>query len=124
MKDLAIGCDIVEVARIKRLIDNFGEKFLQKIFSVTEIAYCRQKCHAVQSFAVRFAAKEAFSKAVGCGIGEKLSWQDISVISAGAPQLVLSARAQNFLKNIGYSSAKVTLSHTKTLAQAVVVLIK
>lgn len=122
---VSIGTDIVDVSRIKRVVSRFGEAFLNKIFTSTEIEYCIHSAHRYQSLAARFAAKEAFAKAVGSGIGAMLAWHDVEVknVFNGQPQLELSERARLLMKRLGFCTAKISLSHTKTLAQAVVILI-
>jgi holo-[acyl-carrier protein] synthase len=99
---------------------------LRRIFSGDEIASCGNGAGAICGFSGKFAAKEAFAKALGTGIGKTLAWKDISVGKkrTGEPHIVLSKRAEDALKNLGFSRVKVSISHTKTLAQAVVVLIR
>ena len=65
---LGIGTDLVEIERIQRVFDRFGDRFLHRIFTAAEIAYCHLKKHSAESFAARFAAKEAGAKALGTGI--------------------------------------------------------
>ncbi|MDR3144057.1 MAG: holo-ACP synthase [Puniceicoccales bacterium] len=124
--DVALGTDIVETARIEHLVRRFGDVFLRKIFNGDEIAYCMKMANPAMGFAARFATKEAFSKAMGTGIGRHIGWKDVSVgkKSSGEPFIALSERAAATLKARGYSAAKVSIAHTKTLAHAVVVLIK
>ncbi|MDR0680084.1 MAG: holo-ACP synthase [Puniceicoccales bacterium] len=122
----AIGTDIVEVGRLHAAVKRFGDVFLSKIFTEDELAYCFGLSMSYCSLAVRFAAKEAFSKAlgIGIGIGSPMKWNDVSVQnhSSGAPEIALSAKAKDLMKRCGFKFAKVSLSHTKTLAQAVVIL--
>ncbi|MDR0693515.1 MAG: holo-ACP synthase [Puniceicoccales bacterium] len=96
------------------------------MFDDLEIAYCKQTARPANSFAARFATKEAFSKALGTGIGKNVGWKDISVgkKSSGEPYIILSEKGKNKIEALGISSMKVSISHTKTLAQAVVMLIK
>ncbi|MDR1233390.1 MAG: holo-ACP synthase [Puniceicoccales bacterium] len=126
VKNISLGTDIVEVKRIDRLIQKYGDIFLFRIFNVPEIAYCQQTAKPANSFAARFATKEAFSKALGTGIGKNVGWKDISVgkKSSGEPYIVLSEKGESKIKALGISAMKVSISHTKTLAQAVVMLIK
>lgn len=124
--NISLGTDIVEVERIGRLIKKYGNTFLFRIFGDLEIAYCQQTAKPANSFAARFATKEAFSKALGTGIGKNVGWKDISVGKkpSGEPYIILSEKGRNKIKALGISSMKVSISHTKTLAQAVVMLIK
>lgn len=122
---VSVGIDMAETARIGGLVRKFGHRFLRKIFSDEEIVNCERSVNSVASFAARFAAKEAFSKALGTGIGKFIGWKDVSVgkMPSGAPYVILSEGATLVLRDFGFSEAKISLSHTKTLAQAIVVLI-
>ncbi|MDR2777096.1 MAG: holo-ACP synthase [Puniceicoccales bacterium] len=126
ISDLSLGTDIVETNRIVRLIERFGESFLRKIFNGDEIAYCLGTSNPASGFAARFATKEAFSKALGTGIGKSVGWKDVSVgkKASGEPYVILSGKAVSSAQSLGFSEAKISLSHTKTLAQAIVVLIR
>jgi holo-[acyl-carrier protein] synthase len=126
VSDLSIGTDIVETERIGRLLRRFGDAFLAKIFNGDEICHCKGEANFVTTLAGKFAAKEAFSKALGTGVGKNFGWRDISIKNkqSGEPHIVLSKNAEIFLDNHGFFGAKVSISHTKTLAQAVVVLIR
>ena len=93
---LGLGTDLIEIERVQQSIGRFGERFLQRIFTPGEIAYClRKKKHSAESFAARFAAKEAGAKALGTGISRGVSWKEIEVKrEAGErPTLHLSGRA-------------------------------
>ena len=76
---LGLGTDLIEIERVQQSLDRFGERFMQKVFTAGEIAYCQRKKHAAESFAARFAAKEAAAKALGTGISRGISWQEIEV---------------------------------------------
>ncbi len=124
---ISVGTDIVDIYRINDAISKFSNRFLKKIFTEYELKYCTNNYINVQSLAARFAAKEAFSKAlgIGIGIGSLLKWHDVSVknTNSGQPEIKLSENAANLVKKYGFNSTKISLSHTKTLAQAVVILI-
>ena len=121
---ISVGTDIVEVNRIRSAYEKFGKSFLDKIFTKSEQTYCEHKTNKFASYAARFAAKESFTKACGCGIGQSVSWLDISVEnnSQGAPTLILSASANKLLNRLNFTEAKVSISHTDDIANAVVVL--
>lgn len=117
---LGIGCDIIEIARIKKSIDEFGEKFLNKIFTQTEIEYCLSKARSDQHFAGRFAAKEAIAKALYQYGIETVDWLNIEITNSpkGIPQVALN--------NIDIKNAvvKVSISHSNENAIAYAIIEK
>lgn len=126
---IGLGTDIVEISRIQRLYEKFGERFLNRLFTENEQAYCTQKSHAMFSrYAKRFAAKEACLKALGTGRALSIKWRDINVTRTdlGQPTLVLSGRcleiASAKLAPNQVLKAHVSLSDTKDLAQATVII--
>ncbi len=118
---LASGVDLVDISRIREAIERHGERFLARIFTETEQHDCRGR---FESFAVRFAAKEATAKALGCGIGV-VGWLDIEIRSDEnhAPHLHLYGEAEKLAKTLGLSTWSVSLSHTHSQAIAFVVAI-
>lgn len=109
---LGIGIDIIEIARIKKSIDEYGDRFLKKIFTQNEIAYCNSKFNKYQHFAARFAAKEAVYKAISSGWNESLSWMDIEIQNEpnGMPRVEPSGRLKKFLS--GNRELKISISHS------------
>ncbi|MEW6406250.1 MAG: holo-ACP synthase, partial [Chloroflexota bacterium] len=107
---LRTGVDLIEIARIAESIARHGDHFLQRVFTSGELEYCRNN-HA--SLAARFAAKEAVSKALGCGIGD-VGWRDIEVAGDEnkAPVLLLHGAAEKLAKDLGLNSWAISLSHT------------
>ena len=124
MSVLGIGVDMVEVERIQHSLDRFGERFMKRVFTEGEIAYCVSMKFPARHFAARFAAKEAVSKAFGTGIGKAMGWRDIDVHKkeSGEPFLVFSGPAEELAAKRGVTSALITLSHTEHHAIACVVL--
>lgn len=123
---IGVGVDLESVARVQRAIARNGEAFLEKVFSAEECALCRSRgAHVWESFAARWAAKEAFSKALGVGIGAEVGLTDFSVLTgtSGAPRAVLSERGARALRAAGASDALVSLTHTADFAEAIVILI-
>lgn len=118
------GIDIIEVDRVRRSHDRFGDRFLKRVFLPREIAYCLTQREPAVFLAARFAAKEAASKAFGTGIGERLGWLDIEIgrKTSGEPFTILHARAQILLKERAASRVHVSLSHTTAHAAAVAIL--
>ena len=125
MSVLGIGVDLVEVERIQHSLDRFGERFMNRVFTEGEIAYCQSMKFPARHFAARFAAKEAVSKAFGTGIGKAMGWRDIDVHKkeSGEPFLVLHGGAEASRAKSGrMKSAWISLSHTEHHAVAMVVI--
>jgi holo-[acyl-carrier protein] synthase len=124
MAILGIGTDIVEVARIERLLRDKGGEFLARVFTPTEVEYCNARPKPGPHFAARFAAKEAFMKAIGTGWAKGVGFGEIGVEnnSDGKPRLVLTGEAQSFMDGKGPSFLWLSLSHTKDYATATVVI--
>jgi holo-[acyl-carrier protein] synthase len=120
---LGMGADLIEIARVEQSIDRFGERFLHKVFTAGEIAYCQRKRHAAESFAARFAAKEAAAKALGTGISRGIGWQEIEVRRSPGerPVLHLDGRARERAAAMGIRNLQLTLTHSRDIAMAVVI---
>src|SRR6202167_2478025 len=121
---LGLGSDLIEIARIEKSIQRFGTRFLERVFTPAEIAYCQTKRHAAESFAARFAAKEAGAKALGTGISYGVSWLEFEVVRepSGRASLQFHGRAAQIAKRLGFSTVALSLTHTAELASASVVL--
>ncbi len=121
---IGVGTDLIEIARISHSIDRFGDRFLARVFTPREIAYCRRKKNAAESFAARFAAKEAGAKALGTGISRGVSWLELEVARepSGKPSLSLSGRAAQRARQLGIAKSSLSLTHSKDIALAVVVM--
>ncbi len=121
---VGMGTDLAEIARIQRSLERFGERFLRRIYTDEEIAYCLRKKGAAESFAARFAAKEAGAKALGTGISQGVSWQEFGVEreAGGRPTLRLTGRAAEIARRLGVVRVSLSLTHTSELAMAVVVM--
>ncbi len=120
---LGIGIDLEEVRRIGESIEKFGDRFLNRIFTDNEIAFCSGKANSNERFAARFAAKEAAFKALQAAWEEGLSWRDFELIaqSGGAPRMVLHGPAARIAQQRGVNCLHVSFSHTKTHVSAVVI---
>lgn len=121
---LGIGTDLIEIARVEQSIGRFGDRFLTRIFTPGEITYCTAKRSPAESFAARFAAKEAAAKALGTGISRGISWQEIEVRRrpGHAPTLHLTGRAADRAVSLGITTTHLSLTHSRELASAVVLL--
>jgi holo-[acyl-carrier protein] synthase len=118
------GIDLVEIDRISRSIERYGPRFLNRIYTSAEQAYCLRKRKSAESFAARFAAKEAGAKALGTGISFGVTWLEIEVVRelSGRPSIRFHGRAAQIAKCLGVTRAALSLTHTATVAQASVVL--
>ena len=119
-----IGVDIVKVDRIEQAMERWGSRFLKRIFTAAEIERCQQRARPAQCLALRFAAKEAFAKALGLGMRKGLRWRDIEVVHdhLGKPDLLLHNQAQRLLEAVEASRTWLSLSDERESALAVVVL--
>jgi|TARA_B110000259_G_scaffold151545_1_gene171283 holo-[acyl-carrier protein] synthase len=120
-----IGTDIVDIARIRKLLVK-NRKFKNRIFSTQEIKYCESKVNKISSYSKRFAAKEAFAKALGVGIRKGVSFNEISIINNknGAPFIELSGKTKTITKKITKKKNKIylSLSDEKKYALATVII--
>jgi holo-[acyl-carrier protein] synthase len=122
---LGSGIDMIEIERIARSIERYGSRFLERVYTPGEIAYCqRKRRNAAESFAARFAAKEAAAKALGTGIGFGVTWREIEVgrEPAGRPLLLLHGRAAQIAGAMGVRNSSLSITHTGTASMAMVVL--
>ncbi|MES2220114.1 MAG: holo-ACP synthase [Acidobacteriota bacterium] len=118
------GVDMIEIGRIEETLERYGDRFCQRIYLPEEVRYCRSKKNGAESFAARFAAKEAAAKALGTGIHFGVSWRDIEVVRtfSGRPTLVFHGRAAAIARKLGVQNAVISLTHSRTIAFAQVVL--
>ncbi len=123
---LGLGCDVIEVDRVRRAVERQGERFLARVFTEDERAYCRSKAHPFPHYAARFAAKEAVSKCFTTGIGAELSWKSVSIRNGtrGEPLVTLDDQGLQLLHSIGGSEVRVSLSHTEGVAMAVAAIVR
>lgn len=120
MNLVGIGIDVVEVSRIKSSLDEFGERFLTRIFTESEQEYCLKQKRPELHFAARFAAKEAIAKAFGTGIGKEVGWLDMEIVRkpSGEPEVKLSGDALKHSESKGIQQVMVSLTHAKHYAAA------
>lgn len=114
------GIDLVECERVARSIESHGEAFLSRVFTAAERAYCDGHARSAQSYAARWAAKEAVSKALGCGIGAGASLLEIEVTrdAHGRPGVVLHGTAAATAAEMGVQDVRLSLTHTEHYAAA------
>ena len=118
------GIDVVEIRRIQQSMDRHGKRFLDRVYTAAEQAYCLSKRNSAESLAARFAAKEAGAKALGTGISYGISWLEIEVVRepSGRPTLRFQGRAAQFAERLGVVRTAVSITHTADLAMASVVI--
>jgi holo-[acyl-carrier protein] synthase len=121
---IGLGLDATEIPRIAALIERYAERFIRRLFTDGEIAYCNRRRMPAIHFAARFAAKEAGMKALGTGHSQEVLWRDLEVVrKGGPPQLQFHGGAARRFAAMGARSSLLTITHTETLALAQVLLI-
>jgi holo-[acyl-carrier protein] synthase len=117
---IGTGIDLVEIERMAQSITRYGDRFLNKVFTPEEIAYCQRKRSFAESFAARFAAKEAGAKALGTGIQHGVTWKELEVrrLPGQRPTLHFTGRALEIANRMGVGHISLSLTHTATLAIA------
>lgn len=123
---IGLGCDLIEVSRIKDVLERHGDRFIKRVFTAEEQAYCASVKYSHKHYAARWAAKEAVSKAFTTGIGPHLDWTSVSVYhgSRHEPLVRLDAKAQALLAQVGATHVWLSLSHIDSHAMAVAALVK
>jgi holo-[acyl-carrier protein] synthase len=125
MTILGIGLDATDIPRVERAIARYGDRFIHRIFTDAEIAYCAGKYRPAPHYAGRFAAKEAAMKALGTGLTRGVTWRDIEVVRGGGPpRLTFRGAALRHFQRLGASSSLLTITHADTLALAQVLILK
>lgn len=119
---LGIGIDIIEIERIKKSIDRFGEQFLKKIYTKTEIEYAQSKSNKYQHYAARFAAKEAIYKALSSDTETVYSWQDVEIYNEvnGLPKVNFYGALKDYLNED--KQLKISMSHSENYVTCVAIL--
>ena len=121
---IGLGLDATDIARIANTVERYGDRFLRRIFTDDEVAYCTRRRVPAIHFAGRFAAKEAAMKALGTGHAHGVLWRDVEVIRhGGPPQLKLHGGAARRFAAIGGRSSLVTITHSDFLAMAQVLIL-
>jgi holo-[acyl-carrier protein] synthase len=124
MDIIGLGLDVTDIPRVREVFARYGERFLRRVFTDAEIAYCTRQRDPVPSLAGRFAAKEAAMKALGTGHTRGVLWKDIEVVRhGGPPQLRLTGGAGRRFEAMHASRTLLTITHSDTLAVAQVLLI-
>jgi holo-[acyl-carrier protein] synthase len=123
---VGLGADLIEVERVRGVLERQGPRFLERVFTEEERAYCSRMAHPHKHYAARFAAKEAISKCFTTGIGAELGWRSVSIYhgARNQPLVRLDEKAQALLAQIGATHVLVTLSHTESHAMAVAAMVR
>ena len=121
---LGLGLDATDIGRIADAIERYGDRFLRRVFTDGEVAYCTRRKVPSIHFAGRFAAKEATMKALGTGHSHGVLWRDVEVVRhGGPPQLELHGGAARRFRSMGAVSSMLTITHSDDLALAQVILL-
>ena len=124
MDIIGLGFDATDIPRVRETYARYGERFLRRVFTEGEIAYCTRRRDPVPHLAGRFAAKEATMKALGTGHSRGVLWKDIEVVRAGGPpQLRLHGGAARRAEQMKVVKSLLTITHAETLAMAQVLLL-
>lgn len=122
---VGVGVDMVEVARIQRALEEpkTGRRFRERVYTEKEIQYCERRQRKYESYAGRFAAKEAVMKALGRGWGSKVGWLDIEILPApgGKPEIYLHDKTSSFAQKLGIQRFSLSITHTEQYAMAYVI---
>jgi holo-[acyl-carrier protein] synthase len=122
---IGLGIDATDIPRIAATLERYGERFITRIFTDGEIAYCRRRREPAIHFAGRFAAKEAAMKALGTGHSQNVLWRDVEVVRhGGPPQLQFHGGAARRFAAMGAQSSLLTITHSETLALAQVLILR
>jgi len=116
-----VGVDLIEIDRVRRALERYGDGFRARCFTPAECAYCDAKANPAQHYAGRFAAKEAVGKALGSGV--YFTWKEIEVAGRPKPGVHLSGRTARFAARIGAGKIELSMTHSRELAAAVAVVV-
>ena len=117
---MRVGLDLIEIARIERAIARYP-RFVERVFTDAERAYCESRPNPPQHYAARFAGKEAVGKALGFGVARAFAWRDVEIAGRPKPSVRLSGRVAALAANAGAGSIDLSLTHSRELAAAICV---
>jgi holo-[acyl-carrier protein] synthase len=115
-----VGTDLIEIDRIRRALERY-DRFRERCFTEAERAYCDSRPNPAQSYAGRFAGKEAVGKALGFGVARAFAWKDIEIVGRPKPAVQLSGRVKAWAERVGAGAIDLSMTHSRELAQAVAV---
>ena len=117
---MKVGVDAIEISRIRRALERYPA-FRERCFTPAEIAYCDGRRNPAESYAGRFAGKEAVGKALGFGVARAFAWRDVEIAGRPKPSVTLSGRIARWAEEIGAGAIDLSMTHSRELAQAVAV---
>jgi holo-[acyl-carrier protein] synthase len=117
---IRVGTDLIEIARIRRSLEHYAG-FRDRCFTPAEQAYCDSRPNPAESYAGRFAGKEAVGKALGFGVARAFAWKEIEIVGRPKPAVRLSGRLQAAAERVGVRAIDLSMTHSRELAQAVAV---
>ena len=115
-----VGVDLIEIVRIRRALERYP-RFRERCFTEAERAYCDTRANPAQSYAGRFAAKEAVGKALGFGVARAFAWREIEIAGRPKPDVTLSGRVAGWAEHVRAGAIDVSMTHSRDLANAVAV---
>ena len=117
---MKVGIDLIEIDRIRRALERYPS-FRDRCFTDAERAYCESRKNPAQSYAGRFAGKEAVGKALGFGVARAFAWKDIEIAGRPKPSVTLSGRTKAWAERVGAGAIDLSMTHSRELATAVAV---
>jgi holo-[acyl-carrier protein] synthase len=115
-----VGTDLIEIARVHRSLERYA-RFRDRCFTPAEQAYCDSRSNPAESYAGRFAGKEAVGKALGFGVARAFAWKEIEIVGRPKPSVRLSGRVAAWAARVGAGAIDLSMTHSRELAQAVAV---
>jgi holo-[acyl-carrier protein] synthase len=120
VSSVRVGTDLIEIARIRRSLERYTG-FRDRCFTPAEQAYCESRPNPAESYAGRFAGKEAVGKALGFGVARAFAWKDIEIVGRPKPSVQLSGRVATWAEHHGFGAIDLSMTHSRDLAQAVAI---
>jgi holo-[acyl-carrier protein] synthase len=117
---VTVGVDLIEIERVRRALERYP-RFRERCFTHAEIAYCDSRPNPAQSYAGRFAGKEAVGKALGFGVARAFAWREIEIAGRPKPSVHLSGRLAVWAERVGAGAIDLSMTHSRELANAVAV---
>ena len=113
-----VGTDLIEIERIRRSLARYGERFRERCFTAAERAYCDSRPNPAESYAGRFAGKEAVGKALGFGVARAFAWRDVEIVGRPKPSVRLHGRVKAWAERVGSGEIDLSMTHSRELASA------